>query len=78
MTCPHCKKKIEHALTVQIPLVTSPGQAWRGLAHCCPACDVMITVEVDTYVLRDAINEAFYKLSMPAPTRPSVGGSSVG
>jgi len=63
-TCPNCKKKIQE---VRFQIVKSRHSFGRdilnSIAHCCPMCDSILSVEVDPIAVKtDTVRELMKRL----------------
>ena len=48
--CPKCDQTID---SVEIENVTAVGSTnWRGIAYCCPHCNVAISIQIDPIAIR--------------------------
>jgi len=44
---PACAKPVDKAIVTEIGLVASPETSWRGAAFVCPACQTILSVQID-------------------------------
>lgn len=60
--CPKCGMHISKVRLNNMP-VDATGKQWVGVAYCCPACSVILSVAIDPIALKaDIVSEVVLKL----------------
>jgi RNase P subunit RPR2 len=68
MNCPRCNKAITSVNAEEITVETAAQRA-PGLAHTCPECDAILSVQLDPMPLNDELVRDIARAVSALPTR---------